>query len=73
MRIRLPAAILLFVWSFLTTSSGGQTRPAARADAGGVLQRLTIANFGGSSVNSIGCGYFGTTPKYTENQQVKVI
>lgn len=53
MRLRLPAAILLFAWSFLTPSSGGPARPAAQTDAGGVLRRLTIANFGGSGTNTI--------------------
>ena len=53
MRLRLPAAILLFAWSFFTPVWGGPARPAAQTDAGGVLRRLTIANFGGSGTNTI--------------------
>jgi uncharacterized protein (TIGR03437 family) len=53
MRPLLPAAILL---CFLNPSSGGPARSAAQTDAGGVLQRLTIANFGGSGTNTIQAG-----------------
>ena len=53
MRPRLPAILLLFAWSFLTPSWGGPARLAAQTDAGGVLRRLTIANFGGSGTNTI--------------------
>ena len=40
------------------------------AEFGGVSDITTISKSGS---NSFGCGYFGTTAKYTENQRVRII
>ncbi|MGD1091164.1 MAG: SBBP repeat-containing protein [Bryobacteraceae bacterium] len=48
-----PAVILCLILSFLRTPAGFAQRPPALRDTGGVLGRLSIASFTGSSQDSI--------------------